>query len=106
MSSPPHEYTGAIAQALSPLSLLTAAFFLMVAFQTFELVRDRFTLVDVRAAQEQPVQRGIKLRQQMNAVVSGISQLADGGDANAKAIIDDLQRQGIQVRANPAAAKR
>jgi hypothetical protein len=88
----------------SPLFLLAAAFFLMVAFQTYELVRDRITLSNVHAQQDAPVQQSLRVRQQFNAIAAGVSRLADSGDKNAQTIIDDLRRQGIAVRPNAAAA--
>jgi hypothetical protein len=34
-------------------------------------------------------------------MASKMAQLADAGNANAKAIIEDLKRQGITVKPNP-----
>jgi len=82
-----------------PLLLLTTAFFVMVAFQTYQLVVDRIALTNVRAAQEQNVQQSLKVRQQLNAIANGVQQLANGGDANAQQIIEALRRNGITVNA-------
>jgi len=83
---------------MGQLTLITIVFFLMLAFQSFQLIRDRTTLVAVLAQQEPGMQQSLKLRQQLNGVASGITKLADDGDADARAIIDDMRRQGIAVR--------
>lgn len=84
------------------LSLITVTFFLMLGFQTVELIRDRATLTSARATQEPTVQQSLKVRQQLDAVAGGIARLADAGDDNAQAIVEDFRRQGITVR-NPQA---
>jgi hypothetical protein len=84
------------------LTLISVAFFLMVGFQTFALIRDRITLTNVRVTQEPTIQQSLKVRQQLDALAKGVARLADAGNANAKNIIDDLRRQGITVN-NPQA---
>lgn len=83
-----------------PLGLVVLGFFIMVAFQSVQLVRERGHIIDTRAAQEPIVQEGMKLRQQLDSLASKTAQLADSGNAHAKAIIDDLRRQGITVKPN------
>jgi hypothetical protein len=78
----------------------------MVAFQTYELVRDRMALMNVRTQQQANVQQSVRVRQQLNAIATGISRLADSGDQNAKTIIDSLRAQGISVRENATPAQR
>jgi regulatory protein YycI of two-component signal transduction system YycFG len=80
------------------IGLLTIAVFLMVAFQTYQLVREKKTLTETRSNQEQPVQEGIKLRRQLDAVAGGLAKLAEEGDAGAKQIVEGLRRQGINVK--------
>ncbi|HXJ00320.1 MAG TPA: hypothetical protein VNH44_03805 [Micropepsaceae bacterium] len=80
------------------LMALGLAFLVVVGFQSFQLVRDRIALLDLRTAQEPTVQQGLKLRQQVDSIASGIAQLASAGDVSAQAIINDLRRQGIMVR--------
>src|SRR5579862_9679926 len=83
-----------------PVRLVVLGFFIMVAFQTVQLAREHVHIGEVQTAQEPMIQEGTKLRQQLNAMASKMAQLADAGNANAKAIIDDLKRQGITVKAN------
>jgi hypothetical protein len=84
-----------------PLLLLTIAFFLMVGFQTVQLVRERGNLYDIQLGQETTVQESLKLRQQMESLATKTAQLAEGGNAGAKAIIEELRRLGITVKPNP-----
>ena len=78
--------------------LVTIALFLMVAFQTFQLLAERKNLADLVRAQEQTIQEAMKLRQRFNAVAGATAQLAEQGDAGAKAIVESMRRQGITVK--------
>ena len=78
--------------------LVTIALFLMVAFQTFQLLAERKNLADLVRAQEQTIQEAMKLRQRFNAVAGATAQLAEQGDAGAKAIVESTRRQGITVK--------
>jgi hypothetical protein len=84
-----------------PLALVVLGFFIMVAFQAVQLFREYGHTGEIRAAQEPTIQEGTKLRQQLDSLASKTAQLADAGNANAKAIIDELKRQGITVKPNP-----
>jgi hypothetical protein len=84
-----------------PVTLVVVAFFIMVAFQTVQLVRERGHLGDIQLAQEPTVQEGTKLRQQLDSLGAKTAALADGGNANAKAIVEELRRNNIIVKANP-----
>ena len=101
---PPHDrdFPRQIQRLTRQLTLITMALFLFLAIQTFELIRDRIVLANALAQQEPTVQQSLKVRQQFDSVAGGIARLADAGDANARTIIDDLQRQGFTVR-NPQA---
>jgi hypothetical protein len=84
-----------------PVTLVVVAFFIMTAFQTVQLVRERGHLGDIRLAQEPTVQEAAKLRQQLDSLGAKTAALADGGNANAKAIVEELRRNNIIVKANP-----
>jgi|ERR1700737_2376614 hypothetical protein len=84
-----------------PVTLVVVAFFIMTAFQTVQLVRERGHLHDFRLAQEPTVQEVVKLRQQLDSLGAKTAALADGGNANAKAIVEELRRNNIIVKANP-----
>jgi hypothetical protein len=84
-----------------PLALVVLAFFIMAAFQTVQLIREHGHLADVKLAQEPTIQEGLKLRQQLESLGARTAQLADSGNANAKAIVDELRRQGVTLKPGP-----
>ncbi len=81
-----------------PLGLLVVAVFLMVAFQTVQLVRERSNLAAIHAAQEASIQEGAKLRQQLEALAGETAKLAEAGDAGAKAVVEEPRRQGVNLK--------
>jgi hypothetical protein len=80
------------------LALVTLALFVMVAFQSVQLIRERSNLGDVRSNQEPTIQEGIKLRKQLETLANDTARLAAAGDAGASTIIEELRRQGITVK--------
>lgn len=87
-----------------PVALVVLAFFLITAFQTDQLVRQRSALQTVEAAQANGLAQADKLRLQFQLLAEQTTQLANAGDAGAKAVLAQLQDQGVSLRANPAAA--
>ena len=79
------------------IALLTAAFFLLVAFQTYELVSARTNLVNARVRQEQGIQQGQNIRNQLQALAQGTLQLSNEGDESARVIVDSLRQQGVTI---------
>ena len=77
------------------LLLLALAFFAMEAFQSYQLIRENGNLGKIRDTQEANYQEGQHVRTLLDTLLRRTTQLADGGDTAAKAIIDDLHRQGI-----------
>jgi hypothetical protein len=85
----------------APLALVVLAFFVMVTFQAVELVRERGHLADLKLTQEGAMQEGAKLRQQLESLGAKTAQLADTGNANAKAIVEEFRRQGVTLKSGP-----
>jgi hypothetical protein len=83
-----------------PLGLLVLGFVLMVGFQTVQLIRERGNLFELQLAQEPTVQEGAKLRQQLDSLAKKTAALADAGNISAKAVIEEMRRQGITIKAN------
>jgi hypothetical protein len=83
-----------------PLGLLVLGFVLMVGFQTVQLIRERGNLFEIQLAQEPTVQEGTKLRQQLDSLAKNTVALADAGNPGAKAVIEEMRRQGITIKAN------
>jgi hypothetical protein len=86
------------------LATLAIAFFLMVAFQTFELVREHANLENAQVGQQAPLEQTLQMRQETEALAGDVAALADKGDANAKQIVEGMRQQGITLRTPPAAA--
>lgn len=80
-----------------PLALLALAVFLMLMFQTVQLVRQSQSLVAFAANQESALQEASRLRQAADALVSDVVQLAQQGNANAKQVVDEMARQNINL---------
>ena len=83
---------GGIALALTVISI-----FLMVGFRTIELVEERHSLSELRELQNNPVAETLKLRRRFDALAAGVAELAASGDSTAKAVIDEMRREGIQL---------
>lgn len=90
-----------------PLLLTALALFLMLAFQSWQLVRAREALSGVREAQEVSLAEAVKFRDRINSLASDTQHLADGGNAAAKEVLETLRQQGINYKppAAPAPAK-
>ena len=84
-------------QPLIPMVLIAHALFLIVAFQTVQLVRDSGTLKDVRIGQEAMVQDSLKLCQQLETLAGSAAILAQDGNTAARAVVENMKRQGITL---------
>jgi hypothetical protein len=56
-------------------------------------------LADQHRSQEQAVQEALKLRPQLEALAGKTAQLAAEGDEGAKAVVDQMKRQGVNLTA-------
>lgn len=86
------------------VALLAIAVLLMTVLGTTQLVVQYSTLADVRAAQQPSVIEVAKVRAQLDTLVTETTRLAAAGNANARAVVDEMQRQGITLRP-PAAGQ-
>lgn len=80
------------------VALVSAALFAFTAFQMFLLASAQDNLAKAYANQEQPYQEATKLRQRAEALAGRTAQLADSGNANAKAIVENFRRQGVEIK--------
>jgi hypothetical protein len=80
-----------------PLAITVLTLFLLMLFQTIQLIREHDTLTELRAGQETTVQESVKLRQQLETLAGKTAQLANDGDASARAIVEQMQRQGVTL---------
>jgi len=81
------------------LVLVVMSSFLMVVFRSIELVEERRSLTELRQLQDNPVRETLKLRRQFDALAAGVAELAAAGDIGAKAVVDEMRRQGVQLPA-------
>jgi hypothetical protein len=54
-------------------------------------------LSQLQRSQEPAVQQGVKLRQRVEALAGGTAQFAADGNENAKAIVEEMKRQGVTL---------
>jgi hypothetical protein len=80
-----------------PLLTIAAAFLVWIGFQTVELIGERRALVAAHDAQAPQLAESAQLRVSLDAVATGTQKLADGGNANARIIVDELKKRGITI---------
>ena len=80
-----------------PIVIVVASFFVLMAFETGYTIHDRDALAEQQRLQEPAVQEAIKLRQKLEALAGKTAQLATDGDDGAKAVVDQMKRQGITM---------
>jgi hypothetical protein len=91
------ELDGMIGGFCLPIILVVVSLFVLMAFQTGEAIHDRSALADLRRAQDPTVQEAVKLRQQLEALAGKTAQLAADGDEGAKAVVDRMKRQRVNL---------
>jgi hypothetical protein len=80
-----------------PVVIVAVSFFVLIAFETGYAIHDRDALAEQQRLQEPAVQEAIKLRQKLEALAGKTAQLAADGDEGAKAVVDQMKRQGITM---------
>lgn len=89
-----------------PLLLLSAALVSWFTFQAFQLVNERQQLVAVRAGQDAQVDAAAKVRASLDTVAAATARLADGGNVNARILVEELRKRGITINPTPPASPR
>ena len=82
------------------LALVVISWVAWVAFQSFQLVRERGNLQQVRANQEKPFQEAVKARERIDSINSDTAKLAAQGNANAQLVLAELRKRGITIDPN------
>lgn len=82
-----------------PVVIVAVSFFVLMAFETGYAIHDRDGLAEQARLQEPAVQEAIKLRQKLEGLAGKTAQLAADGDEGAKAVVDQMKRQGIALSA-------
>jgi hypothetical protein len=88
-----------VANLLLPISLIAFVVFIMLGFQTSQILIERKALHDAKAQQVKPLDDSKKIQAQLDALAMGTKKLAEQGDKDAKAIMDQLKQMGISVGA-------
>lgn len=83
-----------------PLLLIALTLFIMMFFQSCQLVRQRDLLHTVIANQDAPLKEAQKVRKQLDSIAKSTLQLSTQGNENAKRLVEQLKSQGITI--NPA----
>lgn len=81
-----------------PLALVVLAFFLITAFQTEQLVREHNALLTLQRAQEAALIQASTTRAKFQMLAAETEKLAQAGDPGAKAVLNQLNIQGITIR--------
>lgn len=66
-------------------------------FQAYQLVQEHAALTKLLANQETLVQNSVKLRAQLDGIAGDTQRLANEGNANAQAIVNELRRRGVTI---------
>jgi hypothetical protein len=85
-----------------PALLIALALVLWLVFQTVQLATERQQL-GVASADLEPQERSAtELRASLDALATATAELAAGGNANARVVVEELRKRGITI--HPARA--
>lgn len=73
-------------------------------FQFYQLRQEAVALKALHANQDNPIQQAQRVRQTLDSLAAQTKRLADGGNPNARAVVDELGRRGITINPQPAAS--
>ena len=86
-----------LTQILLPVSITAFTLFIMLAYQTSQIMRERNNLMQARNGQNEAVEQAQRVQTQLDALAVGTLKLSEGGNKNAKVIIDRMKSLGITV---------
>ncbi len=89
-----------LAATVQALAILLVAVVLLAGGWLAVLVTESIDLGDALQAQHRKVQSARQVRDGLDALATGVQQLAREGNVNAKAALDELSRQGIALSLN------
>jgi len=88
----------------APMALIVIAILAWTGFQCIELFRERDALDAARSNQESQVQQSQKLRAALDSLAGKMARLAEGGNPNAKLVVDELRKRGVTINRGAASA--
>ena len=83
--------------AFAPLLLGGLALLGWLAFQAQQQYGERQILQTAYASQQQTVDNAGKLRASLDTLAADTQRLADGGNPNARALVDELKKRGVTI---------
>jgi hypothetical protein len=89
--------------AFIPVLILSLVMLAWFSFQSMQLRFEREALRTTIAAQDKPVADSQKLRDSLDTIARGTQQLADGGNPNARIVVEELKKHGITINTTPPA---
>jgi hypothetical protein len=88
-----------------PFTLALVALLVWFGFQAVELVFERNQLVTFKSRLDPAMQEAEKMQAHLKALITQTAELANKGNANAKAAVEELQKRGIPVQSIALPAK-
>ena len=89
---------------LTPFIVLASALLLWMLFQSYALFNERQALLAAAAQLAPQAEAATKVRASIDSIAAGVKRLSDGGNANARVIVDELARRGVTINPNSAQA--
>ena len=83
--------------AFLPLLLAGLALLGWLAFQAQQQFAERQILQTAYASQQQTVDNAGKLRASLDTLAADTQRLADGGNPNARALVEELKKRGVTI---------
>ena len=83
--------------AFVPLLLTGLAVLGWLGFQAQQLYAERQILQSAYASQQQTVDSAGKLRASLDVLAADTQRLADSGNPNARALVDELKKRGVTI---------
>ncbi|MEO8937973.1 MAG: hypothetical protein ABI277_14915 [Burkholderiaceae bacterium] len=83
--------------AFLPILIIGLVLIAWFAFQATQLRMERDAMREAITNQDKAVADSKKLRDSLDAIARGTARLADGGNANARLIVDELKKRGITI---------
>ncbi len=80
-----------------PVLTLAIALTLFLTFHVQQVLREQANLKQLYAAQEQPLAQAKELQQRLDRLAVGTLRLAEGGNENAKALVERLKQAGVTI---------
>jgi len=102
--TPTSTATATATPLLIPVFVLASAVLLWVLFQSYSLFNERQALLAAAAQLAPQAETATKVRASIDSIAAGVKRLADGGNANARVIVDELARRGVTINPNSAPA--